>query len=578
MDPAYHVPDSTDWLNTPLKDLADLENALHCQICKEFYDTPMITSCSHTFCSKCIRTSLSTDGKCPACRTADQASKLRNNWALQEVVATFQKARPAAIEVAKQDHDAQQNRNSRTKRKRTVPDEEDGGSEHAGEGRQTRSKSRKVATSQPATLAPIEIQDTDPEDDGDFQPEPDDGLVECLLGCGKRMKPEQMDSHLDRCEDEKKAAATRPKSHTPVANAFGPRPSPRQQKARPEERLAELNYSLLKEIGMRKKLEELGIPAWGNKQLMVRRHVEWVNLWNANCDSRQPRTKRELLGELDTWERTQGGRAPGGQASFAANVMKKDFDGAGWASKNKDEFSRLIADAKRKKGVQPSVDSPARGEEESGQDNEKRSSNGEKADSPKSSHPQDQTALSAEGESTVAADTHHATSPEASQNINHGPEDNPSNHPSEAETAPLPNQPPIPPPSSNPPTTNNPPPSHPHLSDALPTPPEPPSTTTTTAASIAAAAREDGSSQPRRSSRDEHTANEHTGLPCHLPAHLNPEQQASPTAASTTKKVPMFAVPAQALADWDGGAGGAAGGVSGDGGGVGGGGNVDGPT
>ena len=77
MDPAYHVPDSTDWLNTPLKDFADLENALHCQICKEFYDTPMITSCSHTFCSKCIRTSLSTDGKCPACRTADQASKLR---------------------------------------------------------------------------------------------------------------------------------------------------------------------------------------------------------------------------------------------------------------------------------------------------------------------------------------------------------------------------------------------------------------------------------------------------------------------------------------------------------------------
>ncbi|RMY45491.1 hypothetical protein D0863_16033 [Hortaea werneckii] len=577
MDPAYHVPDSTDWLNTPLKDFADLENALHCQICKEFYDTPMITSCSHTFCSKCIRTSLSTDGKCPACRTADQASKLRNNWALQEVVATFQKARPAAIEVARQDHDAQQNRNSRTKRKRTVPDEEDGGSEHAGEGRQTRSKSRKVATSQPATLAPIEIQDTDPEDDGDFQPEPDDGLVECLLGCGKRMKPEQMDSHLDRCEDEKKAAATRPKSHTPVANAFGPRPSPRQRNARPEERLAELNYSLLKEIGMRKKLEELGIPAWGNKQLMVRRHVEWVNLWNANCDSRQPRTKRELLSELDTWERTQGGRAPGGQASFAANVMKKDFDGAGWASKNKDEFSRLIADAKRKKGGQPSADSPARGKDESGQNSEKASSNGEKRDGRETSLPRDQTALSAEGESTIAADTHGATSPETQQNIPHRPEDvaaNPS--PAAAENPSSPNQPPLPPPSTTQPTNHQPtnhqlPPSHPLPTDAgLPTPPDPPSTTTTTTPT-----------QPRKSSRDEHAANEHTGLPCHLPAHLNPPQQASPTTTTTTtttKKVPMFAVPAQALADWDGGAGGAAGGVSGDGGGVGGGGNVDGPT
>ncbi|KAI7492289.1 DNA repair protein rad18 [Hortaea werneckii] len=491
MDPAYHVPDSTDWLNTPLKAFADLENALHCQICKEFYDTPMITSCSHTFCSKCIRTSLSTDGKCPACRTADQASKLRNNWALQEVVATFQTARPAAIEVAKQEQEARQNRSSRTKRKRIVPDEEDGGSEHTGEGRQTRSKSRKVATSHPATLAPIEIQDTDPEDDGDFQPEPDDGLVECLLGCGKRMKPEQMDSHLDRCEDEKKAATTRAKSHTPVANAFGPRPSPRQRNARPEERLAELNYSLLKEIGMRKKLEELGIPAWGNKQLMVRRHVEWVNLWNANCDSRQPRTKRELLSELDTWERTQGGRAPGGQASFAANVMKKDFDGAGWASKNKDEFSRLIADAKRKKGVQSSVDRPAKAEDGLGQDAEKPSSNGEKTDGSESPLLQNQAPFPAQGDSTTGRDPHHATHhPEALQNISHRPEAVPPNQPSGAENAPYPNQPPLPPPS-NPPTTNRPPPNgHALLTDGPPTPPEPPHATA--AAAAIAAASTDG--------------------------------------------------------------------------------------
>ncbi|KAI6829928.1 DNA repair protein rad18 [Hortaea werneckii] len=563
MDPAYHVPDSTDWLNTTLKDFADLENALHCQVCKEFYDTPMITSCSHTFCSKCIRTSLSTDGKCPACRTADQASKLRNNWALQEVVATFQTARPAAIEVAKQEQDARQNRNSRMKRKRTIPDEEDGGSEHAGEGRQTRSKSRRVAASQPATLAPTETQDTDPEDD-DFQAEPNDGLVECLLGCGKRMKPEQMDSHLDRCEDEKKAATTRAKSHTPVANPFGSRPSPRQRNARPEERLAELNYSLLKEIGMRKKLEELGIPAWGNKQLMVRRHIEWVNLWNANCDSRQPRTKRELLSELDTWERTQGGRAPGGQASFAANVMKKDFDGAGWASKNKDEFSRLIADAKRKKGVQPSVDSPAKAEDGSGQDAEKPLSNGEKPDGPESSQPQHQAPAPAQSESPFAENFKNATDPKSSQNHRPRLEDVLPDHPSGAETASFPNQPPLPP-HSNPPTTHQPPPHAPPLpTDALPTPPEPPTATAAREEHDEPAAR----SQPRKSSRDEHAANEHTGLPCNLPAHLDPPQASPATAATTTttttttKKVPMFDVPAQALADWDrGGAGGGDGSV-----------------
>src|SRR5215469_15342374 len=49
------LPDPTDWLNTSLPSFATLESALRCQVCKDFYDTPMITSCSHTFCSLCIR-------------------------------------------------------------------------------------------------------------------------------------------------------------------------------------------------------------------------------------------------------------------------------------------------------------------------------------------------------------------------------------------------------------------------------------------------------------------------------------------------------------------------------------------
>ena len=71
-------------------------------------------------------------------------------------------------------------------------------------------------------------------------------------------------------------------------------------------------------------------------------------MWNANCDSDRPRSKRELLQDLDTWERTQGGKASSAHGTVSA-VMRKDFDGTGWANKNKEEFSRLIADAKRLK-------------------------------------------------------------------------------------------------------------------------------------------------------------------------------------------------------------------------------------
>lgn len=94
------VPDSTDWLATPLACLAEVEAAMRCQVCKDFYKTPMITTCSHTFCSICIRRALSNDGQCPLCRAPEQELRLRSNWSMEESVEAFSKARPAALTVA----------------------------------------------------------------------------------------------------------------------------------------------------------------------------------------------------------------------------------------------------------------------------------------------------------------------------------------------------------------------------------------------------------------------------------------------------------------------------------------------
>lgn len=96
---------------------------------------------------------------------------------------------------------------------------------------------------------------------------------------------------------------------------------------------------------MRKKLSDLGIPAWGARELLIRRHTEWVNLYNSNADSSRPRSNRELLRELDTWERSQGGKASGKEAA----TKKKDFDGKEWARGNKDQFADLIRQARAKR-------------------------------------------------------------------------------------------------------------------------------------------------------------------------------------------------------------------------------------
>lgn len=94
-------------------------------------------------------------------------------------------------------------------------------------------------------------------------------------------------------------------------------------------------------------MTELGIPSWGPRILLQRRHTEWMNLWNANCDSKTPKSKRELLQELSVWERTQGGSAvPSAESSNS--VMRKDFDASAWSANHDNDFKKLIANARKR--------------------------------------------------------------------------------------------------------------------------------------------------------------------------------------------------------------------------------------
>jgi E3 ubiquitin-protein ligase RAD18 len=153
-DDAFEVSDSTDWLETPLRSLAPVDSALRCQVCKDFYTTPMITSCSHTFCSLCIRRCLNNDGRCPACRAQDQELKLRFNGAMEDLVQAFSRARSEVLEHARKP--AEVVRSASPKRSR----EEAGLEEEVGEPRKrTRSSGRRKQT--------VEIVVEDSMDDGD---------------------------------------------------------------------------------------------------------------------------------------------------------------------------------------------------------------------------------------------------------------------------------------------------------------------------------------------------------------------------------------------------------------------------
>ncbi|ROW08047.1 hypothetical protein VPNG_06104 [Cytospora leucostoma] len=354
-DDAYDVSDPTDWLGTPLASLMPVEQSLRCHVCKDFYTSPMVTSCCHTFCSLCIRRALAVDGKCPLCRATDQESRLRGNWAIREAVEHFTKARGAMLKLAREPPALATAAPASTPKRKAAD-------EGVSEGKRTRMSTRSSSVRAAETTAAMMKEEADiPGAEEVEEYIPDDGRVACPI-CQWRMKPEQVDRHLDTdCPGE---IRPQPKSPSkPQRFGLGKAQSVDSKASRSPERLPSLNYSLLKDNALRKRLSDLGISSWGPRPLLERRHREWVMIWNANCDSSRPKTKSELLQDLNIWERTQGGSASltSHSANLGAQIKDKEFDGAGWSTKHSDSFKDLIANARmtRRKAEQRPQEPPS---------------------------------------------------------------------------------------------------------------------------------------------------------------------------------------------------------------------------
>lgn len=292
--------------------------------------------------------------------------KLRRNWAVEEMVTHFTQARSSMLAFAQRPPPRQESgETDRPKKRRKLE-----APANAPERRSTRSQSRKaIQSASQASLEDVrstqeEVADSEEEgsvygdkeadSDGANGQEPHDGLVACPC-CHRRMKEAAINAHLDRCVQGLPTSPSPPVMQ-PVSNgkasistlSYAQR-TKSPLSAGQKERLPTINYSLFTETSLRKKLKELGIPSHGNKELMRKRHTEWMNLWNANCDSLQPKAKSFLLKELDTWERTLGRQLEKGVTSSSSGVMVKDFDRDGWAKSQKGEFDDLIKRAREQR-------------------------------------------------------------------------------------------------------------------------------------------------------------------------------------------------------------------------------------
>ena len=168
MQRSTNVSDSSDWLDTPIAKLAPVESALRCQVCKDFYDTPMITSCSHTFCSLCIRRCLTNDGKCPVCRAPDQELRLRRNWTVEEVVDAFKVARPDILHMAQDLRDTRSTKERNGLKRKRDSDERPNDYISNDQRRNTRSQSRKSDRLQLLDQAERDEEEDEEEDRIEF--------------------------------------------------------------------------------------------------------------------------------------------------------------------------------------------------------------------------------------------------------------------------------------------------------------------------------------------------------------------------------------------------------------------------
>ncbi|KAL8692715.1 MAG: hypothetical protein Q9218_002304 [Villophora microphyllina] len=299
------VPDPSDWLRSELPKLATVESALRCQ-----------------------------------------ELRLRRNWTVQEITDAFQAARSSLSLLAQRDLCETKTRKIGRKRKVVDTDFEDDDPEHQSTAnrRKTRSQSRQglenqqhaVAESSPNSDVPLRSKSSPASD----------GLAACPI-CGQRMKEESVFLHLDTHNETsgtKRPVSSRHKRSPSITVIAEPRP-----KVKPPERLPQMNYSLLKDNALRKKLLELGIPNTGPRALLIRRHAEWVNIVNANADSSRPKTKREMLRELDTWDRSTGRSITNSSSdqSITGAIMNKQFDGTAWSLNHNANFQDLISKARQ---------------------------------------------------------------------------------------------------------------------------------------------------------------------------------------------------------------------------------------
>ncbi|KAM4588339.1 E3 ubiquitin-protein ligase RAD18 isoform 2-T2 [Odontesthes bonariensis] len=360
--------------------LKNVDTLLRCPICFDFLSISMMTKCSHNFCSLCIRKFLSYKLQCPVCNSPMTEQDLRNNRLLDELVANFQAARqelskahfesppispktPASAVKCKTPSERGQKSSGSIlshffqKKQRTPPSKETHQNVQWGEMETAQTHnandpyqhSRKARASVVVKEEPMDVEDTSAlgfmpvkqEDTAShslgaaFEPahssSPSKDVkpmikVECPV-CSVSVAQQFINKHLDTClSSEEKKESLRRKKRDPMAK---------------------LVYNLLSVQDLKRRLKENHLSMQGSRDQLVRRLQDFVHLYNAQCDSLNPKSVEEIAKEVEATEKIrnqlQGKTKP--VMVFSKNQSEKEIEEmhSNYRKQHSSDFTRLIS-------------------------------------------------------------------------------------------------------------------------------------------------------------------------------------------------------------------------------------------
>ncbi|ORX61126.1 hypothetical protein BCR36DRAFT_315413 [Piromyces finnis] len=143
----------------------------------------------------------------------------------------------------------------------------------------------------------------------------DDEFVQCPL-CLQNIQVKRLNRHMDlNCPKESPLndpsnnslnffmSSSKSDNDSAWKNKIFSNPIVKPKIKNKTQKLRSLAYNLLTESKLRKILKDLKIPSHGDKILMQKRHAEYVNIFNANCDLDHPKSHQRLVEELKRWEK-----------------------------------------------------------------------------------------------------------------------------------------------------------------------------------------------------------------------------------------------------------------------------------